>query len=786
MFAKLCDADGNCTMYPDGVCVPPFPDDTVAGIYIIECDCLPNSFKIGWTRNINRRIWHPTYDFASPSGKRYAYALLFRFRDATVVDEGTPTYRAAAEDELSWIREQFETQLLQDTSKHCDAQMGTEWRSNIHLQECIKRIRGIADVIVNDDMLPADIQPSMVEAYCFQPHRLHAVRKHFGRVHKARQSCGFRRWKTNVHAMRKPDSTPPQSSQSSQSSQSPQSPHSPLTPQHCTQAVWQERDYQTTIIEHCTKHLQQDHSRMYLELATGAGKSYLVYSILGRLQARHVLIFSPRKNINEQNVLWKYVSLLPNHTNRVVINFSNPTQQTPAGNYSISYVMVACPQHPHTLQKIKQFLVEKDIRDVCVWFDEAHHTVESWAHADSPDKQFFLFDDRIKHRLFTSASPDATVVGAHKRVFGQHYSPILVNELIAQGWLCPIVPYVFRANKKGVDICRFILEQFTLLRSSHGFSFHCTCDNASKLFERHMALYKEHQTTIQPFLLVGGEYTRKHRHRLNRAQDGLNYACDDIKTFEATPNSIGYVCQKFAMGYDFSKIDFLVMSDPKTSVKDIKQCLGRGTRPDKLGPNGTNKHKRLHVMLPVHLDNDDKKHDYQCIRQVLRYLIFDVGIDLKDMIEPPVLGGYGGSAAQDQRRDIYKGTESMEAMLLDVLKDSSTDKSGWTQHRMVRMMQKHHVHDYTTYARLRANRPELFLPKDPFLACNKQFFWMDTHKTNPYYDKQTCAKRVRELVDTHDLDLNDMDTEDVVETLHGYDAKIPPMALERFYGVPMY
>ena len=76
-----------------------FPDDYQAGIYIIECDCQPNSLKIGWTRNINRRLWD--YDFASTTAKRYAYALLFRFRDTTVLDN-VIAYRTP-EKELSLI-----------------------------------------------------------------------------------------------------------------------------------------------------------------------------------------------------------------------------------------------------------------------------------------------------------------------------------------------------------------------------------------------------------------------------------------------------------------------------------------------------------------------------------------------------------------------------------------------------------------------------------------------------------------------------------------------------------
>ena len=454
-------------------------------------------------------------------------------------------------------------------------------------------------------------------------------------------------------------------------------------------------------------------------------------------------------------------------------------------------MFVACPQHPQTRAKVKRFLLEHNLTNVCAWFDEAHHTVESWLDKDDDTKKFFLHNtEYIQYRLFTSASPDDKIVDMHPRVFGERYCPISVSELIAQGWLCPIVPYIFNAPKNDVDICQYNLRHFELHKSSHGFSFHYTCENASKLFAHHVAMYQNKATTVKPFLLVGEEYQKhpQNRERLKQMRDELDYECYDIKTYEATPNSMGYVCQKFSMGYDFPKIDYLLMCDPKTSAKDVKQCLGRGTRPDKLGPNGTNRDKRLHVMLPVYLDNGDEKHDYQCIRQVLRYLIFDIGITLKEMITEQQRPGGGNGTTRDQPHSLYDGTDSIEAMLLDVLKDSSSETSGWTQHRMARMMQKHDVHDYPSYNQLRTHRPELFLPADPFLACNKQFCWVDTYKngTNPYHDKTTCKQRVNELVETHDLELDDMDTDDVVETLHSHDARIPPMPLERFYGVQMY
>ena len=761
-----------------------FAPECVAGIYIILCTRIGESFKIGWTRNINRRLWHATYD-AFGANRYYAYALLFRFRDTEApTNDTTPVYRVATGEELDWITQQLEAQILLDTKDHQDTQMASEWRIGLSVEECIERIEEVAQEIV--DWLPEEVQPEMLRAHNFRPPRPH--QNHVNNLYNVCtrllnqwsnvQRDGFRRWKETVQAMRAMRREPVAN---------PQDDHG-----NPPKSIWQARDYQITTIDYCTHHLQHSCPRMYLELATGAGKSYINYRIFEALNAQHVLIFSPRKNINDQNVLPKYIRLLPPHPHRVVINFSNPVPpQLPKNTTNISYVFVACPQNPLTLAKVKHFLVEHYITNVCAWFDEAHHTVESWLHTQDTTKTFFLYNSEyIQYRLFTSASPDDKIVDMHPRVFGERYCPISVSELIAQGWLCPIVPYIFNAPKNDVDICQYNLRHFELHKSSHGFSFHYTCENASKLFAHHVAMYQNKATTVKPFLLVGEEYQKhqQNRERLKQMRDELDYECYDIKTYEATPNSMGYVCQKFSMGYDFSKIDYLLMCDPKTSAKDVKQCLGRGTRPDKLGPNGTNRDKRLHVMLPVYLDNGDEKHDYQCIRQVLRYLIFDIGITLKEMITEQQRPGGGNGTTRDQPHSLYDGTESIEAMLLDVLKDSSSDTSGWTQHRMARMMQKHDVHDYPSYNQLRTHRPELFLPTDPFLACNKQFCWIDTYKndTNPYHDKTTCKQRVNELVDTHDLELDEMDTDDVVETLHSHDARIPPMPLERFYGVQMY
>ena len=74
---------------------------------------------------------------------------------------------------------------------------------------------------------------------------------------------------------------------------------------------WYEREYQRTIIKNGLEKLTNLH-KFYLELATGGGKSYIIYKILSKPKPKTIVIFSPRKNINKQNCNPKYLSILDN------------------------------------------------------------------------------------------------------------------------------------------------------------------------------------------------------------------------------------------------------------------------------------------------------------------------------------------------------------------------------------------------------------------------------------------------------------------------------------------
>ena len=74
---------------------------------------------------------------------------------------------------------------------------------------------------------------------------------------------------------------------------------------------WQERNYQKDIILNGCK-LLNTYNKFYLELATGGGKSYILYKIIEEKKPDIIIIFSPRKKINKQNTSDKYQNILNN------------------------------------------------------------------------------------------------------------------------------------------------------------------------------------------------------------------------------------------------------------------------------------------------------------------------------------------------------------------------------------------------------------------------------------------------------------------------------------------
>ena len=525
------------------------------------------------------------------------------------------------------------------------------------------------------------------------------------------------------------------------------------------------RPYQQDIIAGCVEHIKKN-NKVYLELATGGGKSFIVYSVINMIKPKIMFILAPLKVIKYQNVSKKYTDIL--NTQYKVLR-DVPTSMV---KENISNTIIVCCTQSH--KKVYDCIICNNLKDVFIWFDEAHWAFEEWTYySEDTFKQFLLTDrEHISHRIFTSASPDKELVFKNKDIFGTTYNPVKAYELIRDKWLCSIKPSVFSVNKKDPDIIYYNLEGFKEKDKRFGFSFHSSCNNAHSLFMKHYKLYKASKTDIRPFLLLGDNFKTTADIDIDH-----DYNYKDVNVFESTSNSIGYVVKRFSIGYDFNKIDIIFISDPKTSYKDIIQTIGRGMRPDKLGDDGTNLSKILDIYIPVYIE-EECENEYKDIIEVLRYLIYDIGLEFKDIDFNYNITKNKSSDDKESSEDRYIGNEEVKGVLLDLLKNCN--KKLWnckklTEHLLIKKI--HNNKDYNDY---RKNNPDLAIPENIFIEY-PDFIWYDTYKDNecPYYTKKECMDVVKKL-DSDDLYTYDDDEK--LRYFNNIDKKIPNECLWGFYG----
>ena len=537
---------------------------------------------------------------------------------------------------------------------------------------------------------------------------------------------------------------------------------------------WNEREYQKDIIiDGYNKLLEL--SKFCLELATGGGKTYIVYKILSMILSDVIIIFSPRKKINTQNVDKKYLSLLNNQyeifncsTDKNFEEFKNKCQQE---NKKI--IIIGCPQSK-AKENIYEIIHNYDLNNILIWYDEFHHTIENWINTleDNRHNKFYLQDNnKIKYRIFTSASPDKNKVKENTNIFGELHSPIKVKDLISQGWLCPLIPYIFNLDNNDVNICKYNLNNFYNLECNFGFSFHNKRDSAYTLFYEHYKNYKINETNIKPYLLVSDDY---------KIKDDiiLDYDFKNIQSFQDNPNSIAYVVQLYTMGYDFNKIDYQIFSDHKLSYSDIIQSIGRGLRSDCKGHNGLNLKKKLHILLPIYIDKDIIN-KYNRIELVMRFICYDIDYPFNNIVMNFTNNNNNNNNNNNILNNNYLGNDNMKAILFDLM--TREKYSSWEYYDFIHLLKKNNIHNRETdYNNFIENRPELKLPKNPY-TCFPNFNWEQTYIESPYYSKIECKKAIFKIKNEYEInDFDDIYNPEIY--LNNIDCKIPPVCLFRFYG----
>lgn len=525
---------------------------------------------------------------------------------------------------------------------------------------------------------------------------------------------------------------------------------------------FQERSYQKEIINFSKNELLIN-KKIYIELPTGGGKSYIVYNLFEQLKSDLIIIISPRKEINTQNISEKYIKILKD--NYIAFNYSTDKKFDKYLKLPYKKIVICCTQSIKKLYK----KIQKKL-NIIVWFDEAHWGVEGLIdklNYDNNSRFWLLNKTNIKYRIFTSASPNRTKILENEKIFGKLYSSIKVKELMNQNWLSRINTFVYVENKNNVNNINYIINDFTSRNRKYGFSFHNKQMHAFNLFKKHYFEYKNNKTNIKPFLLVSNNF-------IIREKVILEYNFKDIKVFENSINSIGYVVAKYSMGYDFNKLDFLCFSDPKLSIPDIKQCIGRGIRPDELGKNYSNKSKILNISLPVYID-DNSDNKYERIIGVLRYLIQDIEIQFED-IEFKDRVQYNPKESKYNSIE-YNGINEVKSKLLDLL-ELNRIKNYVSYEKAKKIIDKVNILDKESYYKL--CEKDIRLPKDPETVFKEKFInWIDylNIKCN-YYNLETCRKKVVEYLELNPkMEEHYLDLSNIINYLVEKDNLFPPNGL---------
>ncbi len=541
--------------------------------------------------------------------------------------------------------------------------------------------------------------------------------------------------------------------------------------QRQTNHIWNERQYQRTIIDY-SKNALLNYNKIYIELPTGGGKSYIVYNLLEHLNSTFIIIISPRKIVNTQNVSQKYLQILNNEY--IVFNYSNDTGIEEFLQNTKRKILICCTQ---TIDKIYEKIILQNNSNITVWFDEAHWGIEDRAKKIKNDTSsiFWLLDNEyIKYRIYTSASPDKELISQYEDVFGTLYSYIKVKDLIELKWLSNIKAYIYSDNIENVDNIKYMIDDFNEKHRKYGFSFHNKQQNAFNLFYRHYHYYKENKTCVKPYLLVGNNFNIEIEPRLNEIQ--LDYDYRNITNYENSEYSIGYVVAKYSMGYDFNKIDYICLSDPKLSIQDIIQCIGRGIRPDQLGPYGSNKEKIIIISLPVYIDEEDNN-KYQKIIEVLKYLLYNIEIPYEEIefIERCTSNNKNKSNTSND----YTGENSIKSMLLNLLELNNIATNNNISYEKIRkILIEKNIKSKEEYYLLCDSDKQI--PREPDIIFKGRFTnWIDYLNIDRiYYDLDTCMRKIEHYLGEYpEIKRDYLDLNNVCKKLCNIDGLFPPYGL---------
>ena len=528
------------------------------------------------------------------------------------------------------------------------------------------------------------------------------------------------------------------------------------------------RDYQKIIIDEALSNIKKD-GRVYVSLATGGGKSFISFKILNEIvkEKSTIIIITPRINICNQNLHYKYLKLL---NNSYKIYDKNNLKDI----RNIDNNLICCCINSY--KKVRRVIINADLRNVSIWFDEAHYGIDNWIMNFNEEKEFLLKDNEyIKFRLFTSASPNKDFIIKNYKIYGEFINPVKIRDLMNEGYLCrKLNTYIYKDeiyedNRDNKSFIKFIIKN--LNDKKFGLCFTNSCENAFELFNIHLDLYKKDNSIPKPFLLLNSN-------KLNEYYKNYKIFYEDselfeLKTFEDN-GGIAYIVKMYSMGYDNPKIDLLIFKDPKMSYKDIIQSIGRGMR-----PYGN---KETDIIIPVYINEDDNAKSFDKIKEVLKYIILDVELNMEDI---KIIDKNGKKKIKNIGIDDMEMMDEFMIEIKRILYEIQKNYVKWTQQSILKRMKDNDIHNYIGYMKYIKENPLLNLPENIFKDF-PSFDFNETYKNNssPYYSREDCINMIIKYKTKiiYNKKINNNNNKDLLKFLITIDNKIPNECLWTYYG----
>jgi len=462
------------------------------------------------------------------------------------------------------------------------------------------------------------------------------------------------------------------------------------------------RPYQKEYIDEAIKKLLDNvtnYKKCIIKSPTGSGKTFIIYWIIAKLYKAlgypkqfNIILATPfiklcsqsitdEDNINilkAHNIDANYLQYDYNHKKITEMELCKSRKQ----DKYINFISVCNP----SMLNLINFLDDKKIKINIGIYDEFHN-IQSWENPKN-ERHKCLTSPNIDSMLFVSATPEKS---QEKKtdIYGEVINKTTVKQLIELKYLCKIIPLMEidsvnpsdpddiilkEAFGKYYKLPYMIKESFTKYNKKKAVLF---CNNIANCW-RIYDLLKTRNDVMGNIKIFHPYVSRRVKKKCTVKSDSTksNSTENDDSNSESESESeseIGDIteeetildpeekkniedvlkeyenclepcilitCKKIAVGYNHPPIDFIIIADNKSSITDISQIFGRGSRTYVFEDS---EEKVCHVLLLIRV-KDINNNNYKSIKSYLEYLQNDVGLNIESYIREQI---------KNQRSKVY-------------------------------------------------------------------------------------------------------------------------------------